>query len=212
MPHVIVFGASNTAGHWDELGGWAVRLKQKVNQRVIASNFDKYESFYDLSVAGDTSRDVLAKFENELKPRLDEEEKVVIIFDFGTNDSAFNNQTKENQVPEAEFETNLKALLASAKKHTDKIIFIGLTPVDEAKVDPIPWFPPYSYLNKEITRFNQIISRVVKGEKAIFLDLFDRMVNQAKEYLTADGVHLNTRGHKYIFETVWPKLEQLLKD
>jgi len=37
------------------------------------------------------------------------------------------------------------------------------------------------------------------------------MVNQTKDYLTADGVHLNTNGHKYIFETVWPKLEQLLK-
>jgi len=211
MSHIIVFGASNTAGHWDESGGWVARLSQKVNERVIASNFVLYDDFYNLSVSGDTSRDVLARFDHELKPRLDEEEATIIIFDFGTNDSAFNNDTKQNQIPAAEFETNLKTVLAQAKKYTDRIIFVGLTPVDEAKVDPIPWHPPYSYLNKEITKFDQTISRVVKGEKATFLDLFDRMVNQTKDYLTADGVHLNTNGHKYIFETVWPKLEQLLK-
>lgn len=49
-----------------------------------------------------------------------------------------------------------------AKKYAPRVIFLGLTPVDENKVDPIPWAPLKSYKNKLINQFLKAMLKFTK--------------------------------------------------
>ncbi len=199
MAKVIIFGDSIACGAWDESGGWAVKLQQQLLLETVNSNLKIEHWVYNLSLPGATTKEVLTRFESELKPRLFEGESTQIIFALGINDSAFNNETKQNQVPLGEFKQNLRLLVTTANKYADKIIFIAPSLVDETKVDPIPWYPPFSYLNQEISKFNQALEAEAKTANI-------PLVKAEKADLSLDGVHLSNLGHQAVFEAVWPKL------
>src|SRR3989344_2937242 len=191
MAKVIIFGDSIACGAWDESGGWALKLQQKLLTETVKSNLKTEYWVYNLSLPGATTREVLTRFESELKPRLSEDEQTIIIFALGINDSAFNNETKQSQVPLEEFKQNLRLLITTAKQYTDKIIFVAPSLVNEAKVDPIPWYPPFSYLNQEISKFSQALEAETKVVNI-------SLVKVEKADLSLDGVHLSNPGHQAV--------------
>jgi lysophospholipase L1-like esterase len=164
MANILVFGASTTQGHYDKKGGWADRIKQYCTEKSINSNLEKYYEVYNLGRAGDTTEDLLKRFDNEIKARFWDDPVTVIIIAIGMNDSAVLSNTNKNWVSKNKYSNNLNKLYEIGKKYTDKIVFIGLTPVDESLVNPIPWVPDKSYLDKEMKDYDNLIKNSVRRE------------------------------------------------
>jgi lysophospholipase L1-like esterase len=207
MAHLIVFGDSLVYGCWDEEGGWVQRLRKYLDKLVVGSNFELYFMVYNLGLSDETTETLVKRFDDEIKPRLSEEEENLIILAVGINDSEFFHKNNCPRVSEAKFKANLGKLIDQAKKYTDKIIFIGLTPVDDAKVDPIPWSPDYSYRNKQVKEYNHLIKAVCEKQKIPFLDLLPDLGKDFNQSLV-DGVHLNHDGHKILFKKVLDALRK----
>ncbi|MBI4136507.1 hypothetical protein HY469_00435, partial [Candidatus Roizmanbacteria bacterium] len=153
---LFIFGDSITLGMWDEKGGWAERLKQKSIQQSIDSHFEIDTEVYTLGVSGDTSRDLLYRFESEIWQRKDETESIISIA-IGTNDTLYYPLEKRNEISISDFEKNIKKLHTKALSFTRKMLFVGLTPVNENLVNPIPWRPENSYRNEDSEKYNGIL-------------------------------------------------------
>lgn len=202
--HILAFGTSTTYGAWDTEGGWVQRFRKFLDEKYVQSNFDndKFCLVYNLGVSGDTSTGILKRFESETQTRIDKkDQKVVILFHLGINDAIRNNESGDNWVSPHEFKENYKRLIHLAKKYSDTIIVVGSKPVD-ARVDPIPWLPDHSYKNEDVEKYNEIMEEVAKENGTYFIEMYKRFINKDYSNLLADGVHMNSEGHKQFFEVV----------
>ncbi len=192
MANYIVFGDSIAQGFNDLSGGWVQRLRESLS-------LDDY--VFNLGISGDTSDGLLARFEAELKPRLNDTMDNIILISIGSNDSAWNHELKQCWVPVEKYKDNLMKIIKAAKKYTDKIILISPEPIDQTKVDPMPWEPNLSYKTELVREYNQAMKRVAETEKLKFVDSFNDL---PKGYIKTlgDGVHPDRVGHQMIFSLV----------
>jgi len=202
MARILVFGDSIVYGAWDRgrEGGRVQKLRKFLDEKhFIDPDFDY--SVYNLGVSGDTTEDLLERFEFEAKQRLKEEDGI-IIFQIGINDSQFIiSQSGLRTLPE-KFRKDVEKLINQAQKFTSQIVFVGPTPVDEIKTTPIPWNPDKIYKNENIKRNNEIIKSVCRENNIDFVEIFDNWIKSDYKKLLEDGLHPNSKGHKKIFETV----------
>lgn len=200
MTQILVFGDSIVYGAWDKEGGWVARLRKFLDERTL-SNTDIYYLIYNLGIDGDTTESLLKRFEQETTPRLLEEE-TIFIFSLGINDSCFVKSKNVINTPIEKFNGNLQKLIKLARKSASKIVFVGLTPIDETKTTPIPWDTNRSYKNEPIKKYNDIIKKVCKENKILFIEVFEKLINLDYKNCLEDGVHPNSEGHEKIFEIV----------
>ena len=196
---ILVFGDSITYGAWDKEGGWVQRLR-----KFLEEKYPKEFFVYNLGIPiNETTENILSRIEVELKARTTPgfESENIVIFAIGINDSQFVHSEGRHKVPIDKFKDNIQKLIKIAQKFSSKIIFVGLTPVDERKTTPIPWNTDKSYKNEDIKKYNEIIKMVCNKHGIPFIDLFEDWINDCKNYLD-DGLHPNSEGHKRIFETV----------
>ncbi len=202
MAQILVFGDSIAYGAGDEKeGGWVNRLRKVLDEESFTS-FDFYHLVYNLAVSGDSSDDLLERFEFETIQRLKEGEDIIFIFAVGINDSQFIHSQNSLRCLPPEFKNNIKKFIKLAEKFSSKIIFVGLTPVDEAKTSPIPWNSDKSYKNEYIKKYDEMIKSVCLENKIYFIEIFDEMIKSDYKDLLADGLHPNSEGHQKIFELV----------
>lgn len=168
----IVFGDSITWGACDTEGGWVARLRKST------------PSVYNLGVPGETTRNLLLRFENELKVRIDSGDENTIIIAIGINDS-------HHKIPPLSFKANLNKLIKIGGNYSQDIIFVGLTPVDEAIVD--------DFSQKEVEKYNQIVNKTCEENKIDFIDLMSSFLEKEYRSLLADGLHPNDQGHELIY-------------
>lgn len=196
MGTILVFGDSIVWGAADsEGGGWVARL-------FIELGRDFEIDVYNLGVSGDKTPSLLERFESETKARMEENEEVILIFAIGINDSYFVHSKNTLMTPPEEFKENIQKLIERAQKISPKIIFVGLTPVDEPKTTPIPWNTDKSYKNENVKKYNEIIKSVCQDENIHFIEIFDKWLESDYQNLLEDGLHPNSEGHKKIFEAV----------
>lgn len=210
MANIFFFGDSITFGAWDEKGGWVDRVKNDIHKRIISSHFAYYHHTFQLGVPADNTTTLLKRFEQEIKPRLlgEEAKNAVIILAIGINDSqTYKDTTKGNSVSYDDFQNNLAHLLRIAQKYAAIIIFVGLTPVDEAKVDFLPWLPGTIFRNTMIKKYNDGIKEFCKTNNLPFVDLFKEWFDGDYKNLLIDGLHPNSDGH----EKIYHKLKQALE-
>jgi len=195
MVRICVFGDSIALGKWDDVGGWTQRLGQFLESKKDLSNPKErlFYIVYNLSISGNTSKDLLKRFKNEAEARNPD----TIIFAIGKNDCLCDSKDK-SLVSKKEFGKNIKSLLEQAKKLTDKIIFIGVGKIDESKTNPILWDENLSLNNKLIEDYNFILESVCKSSKVYFIPIFELIKKEDLE----DGMHPNKEGHKKIFKEV----------
>ena len=86
--NICVFGDSVTWGAWDNKGGWVSRLRAFIE----SGNRDYF--VYNLGVSGDTTKELLGRFDIEAKARSPN----IIIFQIGDNDSIFVKSGDKNLV------------------------------------------------------------------------------------------------------------------
>ena len=201
MTTICVFGDSIAYGAWDHEGGWVSRLRKHLDEKTLKEE-DTYYEIYNLGVSGDTTADLLKRFDSEISARKDEiegPEGLVILFAIGINDPGMLHA--QNPVSQRTFEKNIETLIKKARVFTRKIVFLGGQPVDETKTHPVYWNKEMHYDNKSIQRDNLIIRRACAKNNAPFVDLYGPF---GKEYqkLLEDGVHPNDRGHDKIYKAV----------
>lgn len=193
---ICVWGDSIVWGSGDhEKGGWVERLKlhymEKTSEEV---------KVYNLGISGGNTDDLLRRFETEAKER----KPRIIMFAIGTNDSSYFKENTLNRVSVEKFENNLAELANIAQTITNRIIFVGLTLVNESKTMPIPWNVEIYYDNKNIIKYDKIIETFCEKNKIQYISMYKVLT---KEDLK-DGLHPNPVGHEKIFRIVLQELEK----
>lgn len=201
MTQILVFGDSETYGAWDTKGGWAGRLKSLVTEKTIVTKQKFYCTLHNLGISGNTTTDLLLRVEFETNQRMKEKDETIIIFEIGANDSIRNSKNIAWTAPE-KFGENLGKLINIARKYSSKIIFIGLSPVDETKATPVLWDDEVFYSNTRLHEYNEIIKTVCTKNNVPFIDIFGKWTKDDYNKLLEDGLHLNSKGHKKIFDAV----------
>lgn len=202
MDNILAFGASILYGAWDTEGGWVGRLRKYVNERNLEDLGRSSCFVYNLGIPGDSSQDLLDRFDMEAKARIGDNEENLFIVSVGVNDCMLNNETGLNNISIENYTENLQKIIKLAEQYSGKVIFMGFFPVDENKVDPIPWKLEFSYKNEFIQKYNQAMKSVAEKNKIYFIDIYDKIMKMDYKNLLEDGVHPNSEGHKIMFEII----------
>ena len=205
MRDLYFFGDSIAYGEWDEQGGWVQRLRSSADQAYISHRGPK-TLIYNLGIPGDTAADILTRIEPEMAARFDPKAETLITFAVGVNDSHFVPSEQKDRFTPDEFERNIGRLIGIARKYTQKIAFVGLNPIDQPKVDPLPWNPDKAYRMERVKLFNSILEKIAGEEGMFFADIWKNWVQLDYRSLLFDGLHPNASGHRRIAEKVNPFL------
>ena len=199
MHGILCFGDSITFGGGDIPNhGWVGRLRNYFEAK------GEHNGAYNLGVSGHTSTDLLKRFDAECdgrtrikRPR----DKYVILVAIGTNDCKWDGMPDNGnpRTTEADFESNIRELIKKAQGYQAGLAFIGLTPVDESLTLP---YEETSFKNERVSLFNDIIKKCCKENKVLFLDMFESMSKEAYPKLLEDGLHPNSKGYDYMFDTI----------
>lgn len=195
----LVFGDSIAWGAYDfKQGGWVEKLKRR---ELKKGNF-----VYNLSISGNTSSDILKRFENEIKVHLDKNDRLNIIFAFGINDSCRVRAFTHTPVPD--YIKNIKNIIKIAKKYTKDIYFVGLTKVDEKRSNPVSWLgykgEHLHYIDAYVGIYDDYLKKVIvkyKGGK--YIRVFHLLTNKD----LYDGVHPNAKGHNKLYNKIIKEID-----
>ncbi len=197
MYGISIFGASITFGRGDGLNrGWCGRLKKYFETK------DYYNCLYNLGISGNTSTDLLERFNTEAKARVKfirDRDRQVIIFSIGINDSRLLGDKKIPQIEITVFNKNIQTLIDKAKTYTNEILFIGLTPVDESITLN---YENTTFTNKRIELFNDSIKKICKNNNIPFFDMFKKFSKLNYLKLLDDGLHPNSEGYEKMYELI----------
>ncbi|MBI3630808.1 MAG: hypothetical protein HY221_00515 [Candidatus Sungbacteria bacterium] len=183
--NICIFGDPIAYGAWSRDGGWAERLQKILQRRTIDSGFRSYYFLYNVSIPGNTTGDVLARFDAECEVR----EPHIIVFAVGINDASCRANPDKPRIERARFEENGVRLIREAKARAERVLWVGLTTVDEARAMP---FEATYFLNARIRDYDAVIKTVCAKEGVAYVDIAGVV---GPEEL-ADGLHPNDRGHE----------------
>src|SRR3989344_3272477 len=188
MDNIAVFGDSIAWGKNDNAnGGWVGLLRKYLEENRVVGGV------YNLSVDGDTSKGVLARFEIELAPR----EINKIIFAVGINDSLYRTSFNNTETHIGEFESNINTLINNSKKLHGAIVFVGLTNVDERFTKPLSYSETGKcYDNTLIAKYNNKLKEIAARSNVPFINVYGILAPEEID----DGVHPNTEGHHTLYE------------
>jgi len=197
---VFIFGDSISRGNWGEEGGWAHKLKKEIHGRTVREK--EYSEVYNLGVSGDTSYDLINRFEEEIQRRVSDEE-VVTVFQIGMKDARIDRESGENETAKELFRGNIRELVSKADRYSKQSYFLGLTPVDGREVDPASWNDRYAYRNEDIKKYDNVIKSVVKRSSARYIPIFDQLHRQTEwKEMMWEGLHPDSDGHEKIYRIV----------
>ncbi|MET0779621.1 MAG: GDSL-type esterase/lipase family protein, partial [Candidatus Saccharimonadales bacterium] len=132
------------------------------------------------------------------------ETDIAFVFAVGLNDTLIDDSGQPQGSPD-DFIKGLEELLAVARLFSDRILFVGLTPVEDD--DP----RVQNYTCKRIWQFELALRKFIRKHKLPCVSLFEKFQEYGKEeFMFVDGLHPNDEGHRIIYESVVPKLRRLL--
>ena len=188
--NIGVWGDSITHGSCDgEALGWVGRIRR-------ALPADDYNHIYNFGICGDTSDDLINRFDVELAAIHPEK----VIFAVGINDSKFPEGSDTHLVSLETYEQNLWQLIEKTRVHTDVITIVGATKVDNE------WRSARGsrFMNEEIAKFNEVMKKVADENNLDYIDVFETL-DPATDL--ADGLHPNAQGYDKMFEVIKANLD-----
>jgi len=195
--NILIFGDSITYGAWDkEIGGWVNRLRLALENKSEA-----YFNIYNLGIPGETTIDLKKRFDNECNYRFNTNDKTIIIFSVGINDSQIIRD--KSLVLIKDFKKNIIKLIDKAKQYTPYILFIGLTKVDENRTNPVLWDNNINYSNEEVIKYNEVLKSICKEKVINYLEIFNLLDIKDLD----DGLHPNNNGHQKLCEEILKYLQ-----
>jgi lysophospholipase L1-like esterase len=210
---ILVFGDSIGQGAWDvDAGGWVQRLKRAYDRDFANTDMGgELRSIFNLSISGDTTNEVLARFDTETRARVWRGEELCIIIAVGTNDARIDGEIAF--MGRERYAANLETIITKAAAYTDKsrILLVGLPSCDEARTTPVSW-QNISYTNERLEQFEQTAASVATAQQVAFVPIFEIFRAQAAtQDLLTDGLHPDERGHQLIYDQVRLALDTIVK-
>lgn len=202
MAKVLIFGDSIAWGAFDlEQGGWVERLKTD----YLATFKTEEVGIYNLAISNNDTRGVLYSLKREVGIfNVIEPEKYIFLFSIGSNDSRYIDTKNNPFMPLDEFKRNILKIIKLSRKYSSKMMFTGLTKVDESLTRP--WRENLYWENDDLKKYNDAIEEICKKESIDFIPLWELIT---KDDLP-DGLHPNATGHKKIYNQVKKHLTKLL--
>ncbi len=203
----MVFGGSNVYGVWDNEGGWVQRLRSyleasSAENSGISRHYINY-IVYNLGIPSSNSQSVLERVQFELRKRVNIDADNIIIFDIGKNDSSVSKASGDFNVLPSVFARNLNEIHGLTNIFSKKIAFMSLLPVDESKTNPVYWSKDLVYKNQYAVKYNGLIKDLCDHTGALFIDIYSIMMARPNwENYFEDGLHLNQKGYRFVFEVV----------
>ncbi len=173
----------------DEALGWVGRIR-----KVLPT--DDYNHIYNFGICGDTSNDLIARFDSELAAIHPQK----VIFVIGINDSKFPEGSDTHLVSLEKYEQNLRQFIEKTKGHTDAITIVGATRVDDE------WRSARGsrFMNEEIAKFNEVMKSIADQQGLDYIDVFETLDTAVD---LADGLHPNAQGYQKMFEVIKANLD-----
>ncbi len=200
---IIIFGDSIAYGAYGVDGGWVARLRHYIDEKInLPDNETYYHELYNLSIPGEYSGGVLARFDAEVATRLRKTKDAVIIFAIGTNDSYTLLESNTHKTTIEEYEANMRALVDKTRALNARIIFVGSLLADDARTNPCPWDVWKAFITKDIRRYDAIIQSLANELSLEYIDVATPFIAAGGTALLDDGIHPTSDGHRVIYETV----------
>mgnify|MGYP004445808903 CR=1 FL=1 len=158
-----------------------------------------------MGISGQTTGEILERFERECIGRVQEGANNIIIIASGINDSRYESGTV--RASELVVEEDMRELICRAKAKTDSVLCVGLTPVDEARTTPLASDKTMSWRNENIVRYDAIIRELAEEQEVEYVDVWG-LIDPKQN---ADGLHPGEAGHEAIAAAVLEHLEKHLK-
>lgn len=192
MHNILIFGDSISAGK-------GVR-KEKSWPLLLCKYFDKENKYsilvHNLSFPGESTKEIVKRFSSEVASRNRKGVNLSIIFSIGINDARCVDKKTNISTVKSAFTKNIELLIREAQKHTNNILFIGLSGVDEKRTMPLG---NLYFSNKKISDYSAIIEKICAKNNVSFVSLKKDFY---KKFIAEDGVHLNELGHQMIANKV----------
>ena len=130
-----------------------------------------------------------------------------ILLAIGLNDAArVGRPDGRHQLDAQGFLFGLQQLLQRARRSAP-VLVLGLTPVDEAAM---PYAEVLWYSLDQVRRYERLLEEACQEADVPFLPLLESLLGDPAwpQWLCADGLHLNSEGHRQVYERVrrWPAL------
>ena len=194
--NVCVFGDSISWGASDlESAGWVTQLLLYAQK-----NIEDETIIYNLGIPSENTSGLIKRLENESNARNPE----TIIIASGINDCHYKKSLGRRSIEIEEFEKNIYEIIRMSKKYTFKIVFVGLTSVNEKLTTPTIWSDDEFFRNEDIKEYNYQLKEICSKEKIVFIDVIDLLTNEDLD--SADGIHPNSQGHKKLFDYIMSQL------
>jgi lysophospholipase L1-like esterase len=183
---ICYIGDSFVGGVGDrEILGWTGRL-------TMMSQTSRQEfTHYNLGIRGDTSSDILKRWEIEARARLLPSSINCVVFSFGVNDTIM--EYGKVKVSLVDSMKNAREILGRAKIRYN-VIMIGPPAVDDDRH------------NLRIKAYDEAYATVCKMLKINYLSLFDKLEEKRgwkKEITSNDGVHPREKGHELLAKYIY---------
>ncbi|MBW4511213.1 MAG: G-D-S-L family lipolytic protein [Scytonematopsis contorta HA4267-MV1] len=196
---IVALGDSLVYGFGDpEGGGWVERLR-----RWWMSPDNAGHVLYNLGVRGDRTSQVAKRLEIEFRHRGELRNRVpdAILLSVGVNDSArVGRPNGKNYTDFAAFEREIASLLDQAQQLCP-VLFIGMMPVDEAKM---PFLDCLYYNHADQYRYKEATKIACSKRGIPYLDIFDKWIERDPAWrlkrVSSDGLHPNTLGYQTLLE------------
>ena len=203
---LIVLGDSGVVGWGDpEEGGWCERLRRHW------MGLPQGPVLYPLGVRGDGLERVAARLQQEVSCRGELRRQLPqgILLAVGLNDTArVGRPDGRPQLDADAFLFGVQQLLQQAKALAP-VLVLGLTPVDEAVM---PYADVLWYHLEQVRRYEGLLEEACLEADVPFLPLLEGLLQDPNwlHWLSSDGLHLNSEGHRQVYERVrhWPALLQ----
>lgn len=208
---ILFFGDSITYGIWDlEHGGWVQRLINQYNTETFKNLAGEWRELYNLGVTGNTTASIVKRLSYEVENRRWQDDPFAFVFAVGINDTQFAGD--EKMATPQQYKDELDVLISSARHYSDKLLFVGLSPVDDELCNP--WLHSVdgvSFKNERILDFEEVLRKACIAESIPHVQVFEKFKDEmGRNKLLADGLHPNEAGHALIAELVKPALDKLL--
>ena len=161
-------------------GGWVARLAARAAEKGLNIPPD---TFYNLGVRKNSSRDILSRWEDEYKVRALEGSPATLVFCFGTVDMAAPNAVPN--VPVGESAANARDILSKAKEY-GSVLMVSAPPVKNEEH------------NQRLEALCTAYSAICKSVDVPFIDLFHPLMEAGYIEELEDGIHPGPRGNTMI--------------
>ncbi len=192
MHAYLIFGDSITHGRGENPSqGWVGRFKKDFEARQY------YNVVYNLGIPGDNSTQLCNRVRVECEARIQKhrpEDQFHIVIAIGLNDSKVI-QDKPLTTLE-KFSENITQIIHIAKKHTQRVTIISLTPVVQSKTQN---YESTQFTNERVKKYNEVLTQIATDTNCTFIDVLSPLLKMQYDKLLDDGLHPNSEGYDAIY-------------